>query len=112
MLNLTLATSTSTPSEGCHTPSHTTFSPADDDNPFTTTGLSLLPPLANKTYIIRQPKTNLAITLQNSNLCLQPLDIANTTCHWRVIVNPGGWFSFRNIHSETFIRHNNNIKRN
>ncbi|KOC11209.1 hypothetical protein AFLA70_588g000450 [Aspergillus flavus AF70] len=104
--------STFTASETCYTPTHTTFSPADHENQFTTTSLSLSPPLANEIFIIRQPKTDLAITLQNGNLCLHTLDIGNAKCHWRVIENPNGWLGFRNVHSDMYIRHNNNIKRN
>ncbi|KAL3477490.1 hypothetical protein BJX99DRAFT_226314 [Aspergillus californicus] len=90
----------------CYTPTHTTISSPDTypDSPPT---LSLSLPVAHETFIIRHPHLNLVITLKDDNLRLHPLDITNTNCHWRVIETASGWLGFRNIQSDTFIRHNN-----
>lgn len=104
--------------ERCFTPSHTT-TPHEEDHLDTTcsqsTGLSLSPPLANETFIIRHPQTNLVVTLlkNSGKLCLHTLDdITNANCHWRIIENPSGWLGFRNVQSDTYIRHNNNSQKN
>ncbi|KAF4772662.1 hypothetical protein HAV15_008321 [Penicillium sp. str.  len=89
----------------CFTPTHTTFSHEDHDSQ--SASLYLSPPLANKTFLIRHPQTSLVVTLKGDKLCLHPLDITNTNCQWRIIETASGWLGFRNIHSDTYIRHNN-----
>lgn len=91
--------------EHCLTPTHTTLPHEDNDSQFT--GLCLSPPRANETFIIRHPQTNLVVTLKSGKLCLDTLDIINSNCHWRIIETPTGWLGFRNIQSDTYIRHNN-----
>ncbi|QKX62538.1 uncharacterized protein TRUGW13939_09699 [Talaromyces rugulosus] len=91
--------------EYCFTPTHTTIPQEDHDSQ--STSLRLSPPLANETFIIRHPQTNLVVTLKNSKLCLHTLEFTDTNCHWRVIEAASGWLGFRNIHSDTYIMHNN-----
>jgi hypothetical protein len=91
--------------EYCLTPTHTIIPHEDHDSQ--STSLCLSPPLANETFIIRHPQTNLVVTLKNGKLYLHTLDITNTNCQWRVIEAASGWLGFRNIHSDTYIRHNN-----
>jgi hypothetical protein len=51
--------------ERCFTPAHTTLPHEDlDSQP---TSLYLSPPLANGTFIIRHPETNLVVTLKSDN---------------------------------------------
>lgn len=89
----------------CFTPTHTTF--PHEDRASQSTSLTLSPPLANETFLIRHPQTNLVITLKDGKLCLHPPEITNTNCQWRIIETASGWLGFRNIHSDTFIRHDN-----
>jgi hypothetical protein len=93
--------------ERCFTPTHSNLPHEDHDGQ--PTSLCLSPPLANETFIIRHPQTNLVITVKSGKLCLHPLEITNTNCHWRVIETASGWLGFRNIHTDTYIRHNNSF---
>lgn len=91
----------------CLTPTNTGTGFPPEDEGSQSTSLSLSPPLANETFIIRHPQTKLVITLKGDKLYLHPLETTNKECQWQILQVPSGWFRFRNIPSETYIRHNN-----
>lgn len=91
----------------CSTPTDTGTPFHYGDEGSQSLSLSLSPPLANETFIIRHPQTKLVITLKGDKLYLHPLETTNKECQWKILQVPSGWFRFRNIPSETYIRHNN-----
>lgn len=75
-------------------------------------------PYKGATFIIRDPKSGLVITLKDGKLGLAPADKENAfiNCddgrgsHWRCVENEGRWLGFKNAVSGEFIGHDNNKK--